>query len=108
MPADNFDIMMEYIARLAVANEWRRTDWHSGGWHGFTQKEIRDFNNMVDAAKDVGQVIDPYNITGGYVFLDHGNNSEGLIRLYHGRQQQCNPKFWFKIDDLNVFSYDYA
>ncbi len=34
-------------------------------------------------------------LTGGYMFLDVPNGTEGLIRLYSGH---CNPKWSFWID----------
>ena len=77
------------IARLCVANNWRRTDSHFGGWHYFTNEELTEIN------RNTGNNFDT-----GYCFLDDDDTETvGLIRLEEGNS---NPKWSFWLEDGQV------
>jgi hypothetical protein len=77
------------IARLCVANNWRRTDGHYGGWHYFTNEELVEIN------RNTGNNFDT-----GYCFLDDDDTeTAGLIRLEEGNS---NPKWSFWLEDGQV------
>jgi hypothetical protein len=86
---DLIDDELPRIARLCIANNWRRTDSHYGGWHYFTERELAEINRNTGT-----------NFDYGYCFLD-GDEAEtsGLIRLCEGN---ANPKWSFWLEDGEV------
>ena len=87
----SLDDLLKCIAEKCIANNWYRTDDASGGYHYFTQDELKEYNEL--------QPREP--IDGGYCFLDEDGIPEGMIRSYSGN---CNPKwsFWIENGELKI------